>query len=74
MVFFRKDILQKRSKFTGDHLRRSAISINLHSRNFSINLHFWEYSTGLDDIKIKVIAMVLTSVMLVIICCDWFYY
>ena len=52
---------------------RSVISVKMHSKNSSINLHFWEYSTGLDDIKIKVITMVLTSVMLVIIYCDWFY-
>ena len=67
-MFFRKHVLQKRSKFTGDHLCRSVISIKLHSK------HFWEYQTGLDDIKIKVVTMVLTSIMLVIIYGDWFYY
>ena len=74
LVFFRKDSLQKSSKFTGDHPWRSVVSTKLHSKNSSINLHSWEYSTGLDDIRIKVITMVLTSVMLVIIYCDWFYY
>ena len=68
-MFFRKDVLQKRIKFTGDHSCRSVISIKLHSQNSCINLHFWEYSTGLHDIKIKVITMVLISVMLVIIYC-----
>ena len=34
---------------------------------------FWRMSTTLDDIKIEVITMVLTSMMLVIIYCDWFY-
>ena len=33
-------------------------------------MHFWEYATRLDDIKIKVITMVLTSV----INFDCFYY
>ena len=35
---------------------------------------FLEMSTSLDDVKIKVITMVLISVMLVIIYCDWFCY
>ena len=69
-----KDVFQKRSKFNGGHSCRSVISIKLHSKNFSINMQFWEYSTGLDDINIKVITMVLTTVMLVIIYRDWFYY
>ena len=69
-----KDVFQKRSKFTGGHSCRIVISIKLHSKNFSINMQFWEYSTGLDDINIKVITMVLTTVMLVIIYRDWFYY
>ena len=42
VVFFRKSVLQKPSKFTGDHPCRSMISIKLHSKNSSINLHFWE--------------------------------
>ena len=54
IVFFRKDVLQKRSKFTGDHPCRSVISIKLHSKNSSINLHIWQHLTVLDDIKIKV--------------------
>ena len=41
-LFFRKGVLQKRSKFTGDHPCRSMISIKLHSKKSSINLHFWE--------------------------------
>ena len=41
-VFFRKGVLQKRSKLTGDHACRSVISIELHSKNLLINLHFWE--------------------------------
>ena len=40
--FSRKGVLQKRSKFTGDHPCRSVISIKLHSKNSSINLHFFE--------------------------------
>ena len=33
-------VLQKRSKFTGDHPCRSVMSIKLHSKNSSMNLHF----------------------------------
>ena len=35
-------VLQKRNKFTGDHPCRCVMSIKLHSKNSSINLHFWE--------------------------------
>ena len=34
---------------------------------------FLAMATSLDDIKIKVITMVLTSLMLVMIYYDWFY-
>ena len=71
-MLFRKGVLQKRSKFTEDHPCRSVNSIKLHSKNSSINLHFSGMSTSLDGIKFKFITRVLTSVMLVIICCDCF--
>ena len=32
--------MQKRRKFTGDYPCKSVISIKLHSKNSSINLHF----------------------------------
>ena len=41
-MFFKKDVLQKCSKSTGDHPCKSAISIKFHSKNYPINLYFWE--------------------------------
>ena len=71
------DVFQKRcsAKTQQIHLRspmENVISMTLHSKNSSINLS--AMSTSLDDIKIKVITMLLTSVMLAMIYCDWFYY
>ena len=43
-------------------------------QNFFDKSAFLGMLTSLDDTKIKVITMVLTSVMSVILFCDWFYY
>ena len=41
-MLLRKGVTQKRSKFTRDQPCKSVNSITLHSKNSSINLHFWE--------------------------------
>ena len=43
VVFFRKSVLQKRSKFTGDHPCRSMISLKLHKNRLGMST-----SLGLD--------------------------
>ena len=40
-ILFRKDVLQKRSKFTGDHPCRSVNPIKLHSKNSSHGKFRW---------------------------------
>ena len=54
-VFFRKAVLQKRNKFTGDHPYRSVISSCL--AKFLHKSTFLGMSVSLDGTKTKVITM-----------------
>ena len=58
-MFFKKSVLQKCSKFTGDHPCKSVISIKFHKQKVLHKSAFLGMLTSVDCIKIKVISMVL---------------